>query len=141
MNTEHMKSRGDLPSLPLRGASVVQCCIDYSVTLKFDSPSAQLRLEGSFTIRDESGHEILFPSEGDVTRFGPVLKLWGARVLEAIADENGSLTLRFDDGSELRAPPDPQYESWEFAGPSGFDVIAMPGGELAVWDAEADTEQ
>jgi Family of unknown function (DUF6188) len=141
MNTEDVQSQRDRLSLPIRGASVVQCCVDNALTLKFDLPDAQLRLESSFTIRDENGREALIPSEGDATRFGPVLKLWGARILEAIATEGGGLTLHFEGGGTLQASPDPHYESWELAGPSGLKVIALPGGGLATWGVEVEKQE
>jgi Family of unknown function (DUF6188) len=45
----------------------------------------------------------------------------------------GILHLQFDNRElALTVPPHPSYEAWQLDGPS-FKVIAVPGGELAIW--------
>lgn len=43
--------------------------------------------------------------------------------------------VEFSNGSVLKAGPDDDYESWSYTGPEPTPtrVIAMPGGELAIW--------
>lgn len=36
-------------------------------------------------------------------------------------------------GHEVRVAPDEGFESWNVVGPDQQRVVAMPGGELAVW--------
>jgi hypothetical protein len=34
-------------------------------------------------------------------------------------------------------PPEAMFEAWEFTGLHGVKVIALPGGELAIWRTAA----
>jgi hypothetical protein len=76
--------------------------------------------------------------EGDdpqaVTALAALLQ--GLAIRAATVTEDGLLRIVFVGGAELIAPPDPQYESWDAVGPAGQRIVCMPGGELAIWDAE-----
>ena len=54
------------------------------------------------------------------------------RRVTAASSAEGTLLLRFDDESELRALPDDQYESWTVVG-GGRVFQCMPGGEVNSW--------
>ncbi len=51
---------------------------------------------------------------------------------KAVANQDGSLEVLFRDGPELRVPPHPKYEAWEFNGPMGMMIVSL-GGRLAIW--------
>jgi hypothetical protein len=65
-------------------------------------------------------------------RAGAVLELLRERVARAWAVE-GVLRLQFDNGAELRALPDSDYESWAVVGDGGRVFQCMPGGEVNSW--------
>jgi hypothetical protein len=48
---------------------------------------------------------------------------------------DGALTMTAGE-AEIRAVPDPHYESWHVTGPPPDKqmVVCTPGGELAIWD-------
>ena len=49
--------------------------------------------------------------------------------------DDSVLMVEFSNGSVLKAGPDDDYESWSYSGPelTPTRVIAIPGGELAIW--------
>ena len=50
------------------------------------------------------------------------------KVPTALAGDHGALALTFDDGSELFAGPDPQFESWHLSGHGVEGIFVGPGG-------------
>jgi hypothetical protein len=83
----------------------------------------------SFT--DASGVATEFDASRRPSGAAPVLDLLSRRVTAA-SSADGTLTLRFDDESELRAFADEQYEPWTVAG-GGRVFQCMPGGEVHSW--------
>jgi hypothetical protein len=58
-----------------------------------------------------------------------------ARVERAVAAEDATLRIDFDDGFSLVNPPEPEVEAWEFRGPGYVLLVGTPGGgPPAVWD-------
>lgn len=47
-------------------------------------------------------------------------------------EADGTLTLRFTH-AEVRVPPDPDFEAWNFGERRGVLVICMPGGDIAIF--------
>lgn len=43
------------------------------------------------------------------------------------------------DGSRFSVSASDDYEAWELAGPSGLRMVSTPGGELTVWQGDAQT--
>ena len=81
--------------LPLCGAAVVQCCVDFAVTLRCDrSGSAfEVRIEQPFTFAAADGTGTVLDPEGDPAALGPVLACSRTSVLRAVAFEDGSSLL------------------------------------------------
>ena len=81
--------------LPLGGAAVVQCCVDFAVTLRCDrSGSAfEVRIEQPFTFAAADGTGTVLDPEGDPAALGPVLACSRTSVLRAAAFEDGSSLL------------------------------------------------
>lgn len=48
-------------------------------------------------------------------------------------DDNGSLTIIFDNTNKIITKAGLDYEAWELNGPDGFQIVCMPGGTLAFW--------
>src|SRR5688500_14293356 len=83
--------------LPLAGKSVDQCCIDYSVTLRFEG-GVVIRIEAPFVFRRAGEAEQLLVPEGDPVRMAPLLGVARALAAEAAAFKDGHLELTFSDG-------------------------------------------
>lgn len=119
--------------LPLTGREVDQICIDYAVTLVVDGTDT-VRLEGPFTLSDGAMTLLVDPQRLDTV--APVLDLFRAIVIRALAGKDGSLILAFDDDRQLRIEADPDGEAWEIGGglppvsPS-YRVISQPGGGIS----------
>lgn len=56
-------------------------------------------------------------------------------VRQATFTPGGKVTILFEDRRIVRSDNDPDYESWEVAGPGDILVVAMPGvgEEPAIW--------
>ncbi len=106
--------------------------IDYAVTVA-TSDGYAFRIEQPLVLTDRDHQEHLLVPEGDPMRLRPVLALARTAVASARAFDDGRLELDFADGSMIRVPCGEDYEPWEATGPTGLKVVAVPGGELAVW--------
>ncbi|OAV62392.1 DUF6188 family protein [Enteractinococcus helveticum] len=124
--------------LPLVGAHVAFIGVDLQITLRF-SNNCVVRLESAFAISGAGDSQTIIDPGGDKARFVPVLKLHGELVEAAHINDN-QLVLKFSNESVLVAGPDEDYESWSYTGPESTPtrVIAMPGGELAIWQSDED---
>ena len=60
---------------------------------------------------------------------GAILELLGAEVLDASEDE-GTLSLAFENGAQVRVTPDEHYESWT-VGIGGDTATCLPGGDVS----------
>jgi hypothetical protein len=63
--------------------------------------------------------------------------LLGDVVRAARTRDTGELQLVFAGGSELLVEADADVESWAVAGPDGFLIVCLAGGELAAWGGAA----
>jgi Family of unknown function (DUF6188) len=126
--------------LPLARCTVGQCCVDWAVTLRMDAPEGAfvVRIEQPFVFVPATGGEVLLDPEKDPAGLGPVLACTRAAVEQAAAFNDGSLVMSFTDGSSIRVPGSSEYEAWELAGPAGLRVVSVPGGDLAIWQPDAD---
>ena len=124
--------------LPLAGAAVVQCCVDFAVTLRCDrSGSAfEVRIEQPFTFSAAGGSGTLLDPEGDPAELGPVLTCTRTSVRQATAFEDGRLEMHFADGSSLLVPTSTDYEGWGLVGPGGLRVVSGPGSKLTIWQPD-----
>ena len=120
-------------NLQLMGTQVAFIGVDFQITLRF-SKNSVVRLESIFAIADTTDDVTVVDPEGDKARFVPVLRLHGETV-EAVRIDDSVLMVEFSNGSVLKAGPDDDYESWSYTGPEPTPtrVIAMPGGQLAIW--------
>ena len=119
--------------LGISGHEISRVCFDYGFVI-LTSEGAELRIQTRLVaaVRGNTPQELI-PGE-----WGPgaaVLTTLFRRVIASASAvvEDGSLTVTFQDGTELRVPPHPQYEAWTFAGSQGKKVVCLPGGGLATW--------
>lgn len=59
--------------------------------------------------------------------------LIGKAVCASAISDTGILSLTFDDGSSVAAPPDADYEARTVSGPHGHLIVSTPGGELVTF--------
>jgi hypothetical protein len=135
----HPRLQWELPSwpVPLVGYQVNRCLVDYALTLdlnKDDHDNVSIRLEGEFVFSTED-HRFSLSSE-DPTRLGPVFAVLHQTIASATAHSSGRLVVAFVNGDTLVADQHPDYENWEVVGDHGLRIVCLPGGSLAVWEAE-----
>ncbi|MGW0356281.1 DUF6188 family protein [Nocardia nova] len=123
-------------NLKRAGQAISDVLVGFMVTVRIgESSEFELQIEGDIELRLGSGPVYRVDSENYEKRRKEIESLVGAVVVSARADESGALTLELDSGTSLRVPPDDDYEAWSIAGPGGYRVVSLPGGELAVWSA------
>lgn len=121
---------GSVP-LPLAGALVLLCSIDYAFSLDFDG-GVHVRIERQFLLRT-GGREHRIDLEGPPEGMGPALVLARATASSGEAFRDGRLHLVFDGGTTVDVPGGEQYEAWSLTAESGLRLVSLPGGDLAVW--------
>jgi hypothetical protein len=119
----------------LTGCQVWRTAFDYQVrlTLIARHPNegyrvdAELVIATPFLLRDATGewHEL---DPGTGARLAPVLDLFMTAITTVEIRDHGTLGLTFDNGSQLLAGPDPQFESWHLSGHGVDDILVGPGG-------------
>ncbi|MGH9077073.1 MAG: DUF6188 family protein [Acidimicrobiales bacterium] len=122
--------------LRLADQEVTRCSVDFALTLVVGAAgnSLYLTMEQPFWFRpDEHSEEERFAPETEPERLGPVLLLLHRSVDEIVAQKDGLLVLRFAPSGAMTVPPSEEFEAWNIVGPDGLRIVAMPGGQLAVW--------
>jgi hypothetical protein len=103
--------------------------LGHAVVLSF-SGGRQVLIETPAQLNGPCGRVEVEPGEhpSDV-----LASLLGDIVRAAVTTDAGELRLTFVSGSVLSVGVDADFESWAVAGPDGFLVVCLAGGELAVW--------
>lgn len=120
--------------LPLAGRQMEQCLVDFAFTLRLEG-DFEIRIEGPLSFTDSSDVRHDIDPNAEPVLMGPLLGVGRDRVTGATTTTSGVLDLRFDNGSEIHVGID-DFEAWGLVGPGGLRVIALPGGELAIWHGE-----
>lgn len=120
--------------LGLNGQSVMYCHVDYTFMVAFDDETT-VTVESDFVYRSADGIEHAVRPGDDPASCGAALAITRLAARRGTGFEDGRLELELDDGSMILAPGADGYESWNIAGPDGFKVVSIPGGELAIWRA------
>lgn len=138
MTAARLVREGNGWRLPLAGCAVVQCCVDWALTLRLERSSGtfEVRIEQPFTFTSATGSDVLLVPENDPTGLGPVLACSRTAVEEAVALDDGGLVMSFADGSSIRVRSSPDHEAWGLTGPAGLRVVSASGGELAIWQPD-----
>lgn len=117
-------------------STVTRCTVDYALTLVVGESEAHLyvTVEQPFWFRpSENEDEVRLAPEQEPEALGPVLSVLHRSIEEIVAHKDGLLEVRFAGGGALRAPATTDFEAWNVVGPHGLRLVAMPGGEVAVW--------
>jgi hypothetical protein len=91
-----------------------------------------LRIESPFTVQNDAGFVVCGASR-DVdlpTGLGRIGSTLGSRVVDAVAEGDGSLRMTFSNGESLVVPVDEDFEAWTLTGPEGT-LASPPGGPSA----------
>ncbi|MGH2356195.1 MAG: DUF6188 family protein [Chloroflexota bacterium] len=120
----------------LQGRTVSRCSVDAGFCLEFleDSEATTIRIEGAFRVRSDEQEREFSPARH--VDLGPALDLIGKTVAEATVGHDGSLDVRFADGTRLMVAADARFEAWELTAPGGRLIVSLPGGGAATWGAE-----
>jgi hypothetical protein len=99
-------------------------------------------LPADYTLEIEGAFELTLPDSG-VRRYNPedrphadVTKLLGTRVVSAIANDDGSLQVSFEDESVLRIPK-ADWEPWQLVREGQPIVVSGAGGGLHEWEDDS----
>lgn len=126
--------------MPVKGAVINRFVIDNRFCMQFlelNDPM-DILIEGKFFINFEGTKQ-----EFDIQKFdtlGPAFHLFQKEIEYGKVYKNGNLEIKFKEGMLLTAPFDNKYECWEINTKSGVKIISLPGGELAIWERNRDTE-
>lgn len=93
------------------------------------SDGLAVTIGSDFRLTGGSGVEHFYPGLA-MEPSGGLLKLPGARIVEAATTLSGGLHLTFDCGLVLAVPPDTADRPWAVTGPAGPLFTALPGGYL-----------
>jgi hypothetical protein len=101
-----------------------------------DRDTLRIALATRFEVRHARGETwALDPERDDDERLGRLaFALHHGWVITCGAAAGGTLTIQMEGGMTIVAPPDPGEEAWELSH-ERFQVVALAGGGLAVWDA------
>jgi hypothetical protein len=125
--------------LPLHGFEVLQITFAYPIDVVAygdGGVDAIIRFEGPFRYLDSDGtaHD-LDASKDSWEGLSVILALRHDRLQTVTADRAAELRVEFASGRRIEAGPVHMYENWQVTGP-GFQLIAMPGGDVAVFGSE-----
>lgn len=125
--------------LPLKERAVKLVTFSpFSLWLRFPDHAApatsprtdyELRIDGPFRLVSPAGIIEVDPEGGANNLY---LGLLRRVVQEAIAADDGSLSIVFADGDRLEVPSD-VYEPWQLTG-NGQTLVSAAGGGLALWN-------
>jgi hypothetical protein len=126
----------EVQELPIVGRTIDE--VGYGsggLWLRFWTPVSRefnLHIEGPFRLVADGATVELDPRVPDLVWFSLV----GRTIDAAEADAQGSLYVRFSDGSQLNVPSY-RYEAWQLEGPDGLLFVSAAGGGLAVWPVDS----
>ncbi|WP_369243642.1 DUF6188 family protein [Streptomyces sp. R41] len=118
--------------LELRGQSVDRVCLDSALTL-FTSGDVEMRIETDATLMGADGIHVRFDPESPGPVAGRIVELLHSVISTASYSDAGVLSMSFEGGEELTAPPHDEYEAWGVVYPDGRRIVCVPDGEVAIW--------
>ncbi|MFC8177611.1 DUF6188 family protein [Rhodococcus sp. NPDC057297] len=117
-----------MTTVDVQNARVRNVHLDFDLSIGFDDGSAV-----AFSQLDFGGTSFDEDNQFEGLRALTSLLTAQCTVSELAAD--GTLTLRFDDGTAVTAAPREEVESWEYTAPDGATVLCLPGGIIETLDA------
>ena len=109
--------------------------------VRSECPWRVIRNGGIALSSEDHGHQYGLPAPVDAEAECRVL-IGRAEVRSAeVRAESRDLVIGFGPGLRLELIPlSSGYESWQLAGPRRLQIVAMGGGELAVWGLDAEPD-
>ena len=126
--------------LGLRGKSLQSVQVEFTVRMKI-SDVYFIVIESPLRLDIHEDSFSLSPEEQRDEALQALRPLVGLTIEDATADTAGTLHVLFEGGARLTVEPDPAYEAWSVSGPDGALVVSMPGGELAIWKPQSNTDE
>lgn len=127
------KKRMAMVVLNLSGRTLISLKVEYTVGTTFSGGYFVL-ISSPFTLETSDSAVRLSPDEDPPESFEVMRNLVGETITHSEISANGTLTLRFENCTQIVVEPDCSYEAWNMTGPDGLLVVCTPGGELAIWD-------
>lgn len=124
--TAHAEERPDAHEWTLDGHRVAELAVDreglrlrsWSMT-----ESVEVRVLAPFHYEQADGSDrVVDPREPE--QLSPLLSLLGRLVLGAMVRVDGTLVVRFGDGSTLTSAPSPSRDAWELLGAGALEGLA-----------------
>ncbi|MFC8383541.1 DUF6188 family protein [Nocardia sp. NPDC057272] len=123
--------------LEIIGQSISEVELGFTATIRIGSPiEFELQVEGELSIHTADGRLVSAPSNNYADICNELESTVGSKITRAIASEVDGLSIELSSGAVLKVPVDEHYEAWGIVGLSGYRVICLPGGELAIWSAK-----
>ncbi|WP_100444624.1 DUF6188 family protein [Glycomyces xiaoerkulensis] len=91
-----------------------------------------LTVDSEMTVTRAGGDRVTYPGDDKVSPETAYRELSGLIIDRVEVGDAGDLRFRFEDGSTLEAPPDPNERAWRLAGPEGQRFACAAGGEVSV---------
>lgn len=140
MNDVELSDRGNRWLVTAPDPTVTRLAVDWAVTLtinaNFDS-GFEVRIGSPFSLITPEGQDIALDPEGNPFGLAPLLGIVRCVVREVAAFKDGRLEITLANGGAVRVPAAEDFEPWELAGKNGARIVAVPGGGLAVWQADS----
>jgi uncharacterized protein DUF6188 len=117
-------------------AAVTRVALDYAAVLLLigsADESLEIYIEGCFELHRGDSCLRLDPQLQDA-RLGELFSLRRRGFRACVAARDGTLRVEFDGDVRIVVAPDPDYDAWDVNHRGHMQVVALPGGELAIWD-------
>ena len=116
----------------MSGSRVSRVCIGEQLTI-FTDTGHELAIESDALFTTAHGDQAALTA-GTFHENGAHLGLlYNQRISDSAIHDDGTLSVRFENGSVLTVGPDDDFEAWSIVGPDGQRAVCMPGGDLSVW--------
>lgn len=126
--------------LGLRAKTLESVLVDHTVRMQL-SDGYFIVIESPFRTGIDGSSVSLSPEEDGDRIIQSLRQLVGHTIDDADVDAAGTLHLIFEGANRLTVEPDPNYEAWSVSGPEGALVVSTPGGKLAVWKSQPNTDE
>lgn len=129
--------RSDGWEVDLAGLAVTDTSIDraFVIVLWDGDDQWEARIEGAFAWTADGRPPVRYEPDTGL-EVGAVPQVVGSVVSHLWVTASGELQIQFEDGSRIEVDVDDRYEAWQITGPDRILIVGMPGGQVAVWNAD-----
>jgi len=118
---------------PLAGQTITGLLFDHAVTFLGDAGD-ELRVETPLTLTTNDGSLTIDP-QALTNNAGDLFKLLHEPVSHVIIVDDGTLTITWESGAQIRVEPQSDYEAWTLTSRAGARYVCNPGGNVTTWSA------